>query len=126
MAIVRAHAQTVDSAMHDNDLKFKVQIARVLGDMDMDATMLKGGCNERPCEFVKRLEVIGKFIVIHNLRKTGRDCERGRARTSNRAGGGALTKGGVSHTVNPLAHAKTGGRERTGHGCSFSNLWLPM
>ena len=30
-----------------------------------------------------------------------------------------------ARTVSPLAHAKAGGRERTGHGCSFSNLSLP-
>ena len=87
----------------------------------MDTTKLKGGSNERPCQFVKRLEVIGKFVVTHKLRKTGMGCERG---SSNRAGGGTFTKGGVSCTVSPLAHAKAGGRERTGHGCSL-NLSLP-
>ena len=53
MAIERAHAQTVLSAMHDK-LKFQVQIAIVKallhvyckGRMDMDATKLKGGSNE--------------------------------------------------------------------------------
>ena len=42
-------------------------------------TKLKGGSNERPCQFVKRLEVIGKFVATHKLRKTGRGCERVRA-----------------------------------------------
>ena len=54
----------------------------------MDTMKLKGGSNKRPCQFVKRLEVIGKFIVTNKLLKTGRGCERDRARTSNRAGGG--------------------------------------
>ena len=51
VAIERAHAQTVLSAMHDK-LKFKVQIAIVKallyckGRMDMDAPKLKGGSNE--------------------------------------------------------------------------------
>ena len=49
--------------------------------MGMDATKLIGGSNERPCQFVKRLEVIGKFVITHKLRKTG---ERGRARTELR------------------------------------------
>ena len=64
----------------------------------------------------------GESVVTHELRKTGIACEGGRARTSNRAGGGAFTKGGVSCTVSPFAHAKAEGRERTGHG---SNLSLP-
>ena len=31
----------------------------------MDTMKLKGGSNERPCQFVKRLEVIGKFVITH-------------------------------------------------------------
>ena len=37
------------------------------GHMDTDTMKLKGGSNERPCHFVKRLEVIGKFAVTHKL-----------------------------------------------------------
>ena len=87
----------------------------------MDATKLKGGSNERPYQFVKRLEIIGSSLSPEKRGGAG-------ARTSNRAGGGSFhefTKGGVSWTVSPLAHAKAEGKERTGHGCNFSNLSLP-
>ena len=73
----------------------------------------------------KTLAECGKFIVTHKLRKGGVGCEGGRTKTRNRAGDGAFTKGGVLCTVSPLAHGKGEQRERTGHGCSFSNLLLP-
>ena len=55
VAIERAHAQTVAQC------KVKVH------NYGYGAMKLKGGSNERPCQFVKRLEVIIKFVITHKL-----------------------------------------------------------